>query len=249
MKIQVLSDIHLEFAEFDPPETDAEVVILAGDVDNGEHGVYWAMEKFPSKPVLYVLGNHEYYEHAIPELIEQARAAANDSNVYFLENRSVAIDGVEFFGCTLWSDFKLWGNPEEARAEAADRMSDYDHIKVSPKLRPLQPKHLASHHRKSKKWLRAALQESQAKAKVVITHHAPCSVSLPEDFREDVLSAAYASKLDHFIKRSKAALWIHGHIHRVQDYMVGKTRVLSNPRGYHPEAPTPGFEPALVVEI
>lgn len=50
-------------------------------------------------------------------------------------------------------------------------------------------------------------------------------------------------------------LWLHGHIHASQHYVVGGTRVLSNPKGYGPSLPrmptieNPDFNPALVIEV
>jgi predicted phosphodiesterase len=61
MKLHILSDVHVEFGPYDAPETDADVVVLAGDIHVGRNGFDWAREQFPNKPVLYVLGNHEYY--------------------------------------------------------------------------------------------------------------------------------------------------------------------------------------------
>lgn len=60
MKLQIYSDLHLEFARFDPAPSDADVVILAGDIDIKSRGVKWASEVFQC-PVIYVCGNHEYY--------------------------------------------------------------------------------------------------------------------------------------------------------------------------------------------
>ncbi len=51
MKLHVLSDLHTEFAEFSPPETDADVVILAGDIGVGLGGIEWAARRFPKAPV------------------------------------------------------------------------------------------------------------------------------------------------------------------------------------------------------
>ena len=61
MKLHILSDLHLEFSTFQPPPTDADVIVLAGDIDKGNKGIYWARETFPAKPILYVPGNHEFY--------------------------------------------------------------------------------------------------------------------------------------------------------------------------------------------
>ena len=47
MKLHVLSDIHVEFEAFDAPATDADVVILAGDIHVGRNGLDWALQQFP----------------------------------------------------------------------------------------------------------------------------------------------------------------------------------------------------------
>ena len=58
MKIHVLSDLHLEFADFELPEVEADVVVLAGDIAQGVNGIRWAMDAFKA-PVFYVLGTHQ----------------------------------------------------------------------------------------------------------------------------------------------------------------------------------------------
>ena len=61
MKIHILSDLHTEFSDFDPPETDADVVVLAGDIGVGGGGIQWAERRYPKVPVIDVPGNHEFY--------------------------------------------------------------------------------------------------------------------------------------------------------------------------------------------
>ena len=65
MKLHILSDLHTEFASFSAPDTGADVVILAGDIGVGLDGIQWAASQFPKVPVIYVPGNHEYYDHDI----------------------------------------------------------------------------------------------------------------------------------------------------------------------------------------
>jgi len=60
----------LEFGSIDIPPTDADVVVLAGDVHVGVEGRAWIKTQFPGKPVVYVLGNHEFYQHALPALTD-----------------------------------------------------------------------------------------------------------------------------------------------------------------------------------
>ena len=74
MRIRVYSDLHLEFTPFEPPEYDADAVVLAGDIANGAAGITWARETFGG-PVLYLAGNHEYYEGEFGA-VQEAMAAA-----------------------------------------------------------------------------------------------------------------------------------------------------------------------------
>ncbi len=104
MRLLLLSDLHREFGDIDIPENSADVIVLAGDIDIGTRGVGWAKRVF-DKPVVYVGGNHENYGHSVPAFGQKLRDAAEGSNVRFLENDSVIINGVRFLGCTLWTDF------------------------------------------------------------------------------------------------------------------------------------------------
>src|SRR5689334_5290402 len=64
MKIRVLSDLHLECDEPDViPHAAADLIVLAGDIHNHAQGLRWAAETFDGTvPVVYVPGNHEYYD-------------------------------------------------------------------------------------------------------------------------------------------------------------------------------------------
>ena len=65
MKLHILNDLHIEFEEFAPPATGADVVVLAGDIGVGMDGLRWAKARFSDTPVIYVPGNHEFYHHDI----------------------------------------------------------------------------------------------------------------------------------------------------------------------------------------
>ncbi len=73
MRIHILSDLHLEFAPFFPSPVDADVVVLAGDTHTGRNGIKWALQAFPDRPVIYVLGNHEFYGQKIPKLVSELK--------------------------------------------------------------------------------------------------------------------------------------------------------------------------------
>jgi predicted phosphodiesterase len=64
MNIQLLSDLHVEFDGFAPEKTDADMVVLAGDIHVDGETMQWALESF-DKPVILVLGNHDYYQASL----------------------------------------------------------------------------------------------------------------------------------------------------------------------------------------
>jgi predicted phosphodiesterase len=248
MRLHVISDLHLEFAAYTAAQVEADVVVCAGDLSTGKNGLKWLFDTFPQRPVIYVLGNHEFYGQKIPKLIDEIKAAAFGTHVHVLENSSVQIGEVIFLGATLWTDLQLNGDPAISAAEASTGMADFRKIRVSPEYRCFKPADARMRFTETTSWLRrecAALQDAK---RVIVTHHAPSPASLPQDFQGSPLNPAYASDLNSFIEQSGAALWIHGHIHQSVDYSIGNTRVLSNARGY-PDEKNTSFRPGLVVEI
>lgn len=65
MKLHIFSDLHTEFADFSPPDSDADVVILAGDIGVGLGGIEWAANKFPKTPVIYVPCDYDLFKTQI----------------------------------------------------------------------------------------------------------------------------------------------------------------------------------------
>jgi predicted phosphodiesterase len=250
VKLLVLSDLHIEFAEFRPVETDADVVVLAGDIGTKLSGMKMAQSSFGDRPVIYVAGNHEYYGAAIPHMTEKLRQLAAGTSVHFLENDEAVIGGVRFLGCTLWTDFQLLGpeRRETCRWEAEEKMTDYRRIRLSPRFRRLRTHDTCTMHALSRKWLDTALSTRFDGPTVVVTHHAPSWTSIPERYRADPLSAAYATDLSAWMKGKPIDLWIHGHTHNRLDYVVSGIRVVSNQRGYVDELAA-DFDPGSVVEV
>lgn len=250
MKLHLLSDLHLEFHDFEIPPTDADIVVLAGDIGLGDKGVRFALTQITDKPVIYVAGNHEYYGEALPKLVGTLRKLTTGTNVHFLEDEDVVIGGVWFLGCTLWTDFALYGpeTVEQAMEEAGDAMSDYQAIRKSPEYRRLSPRDTRRLHRTSMAWLSSKLAEPFSGPIVVVTHHAPSPRSGNPVFADDPLTPAFISNLEHFILERRPALWLHGHTHFGVDYRISDTRIVCNPRGYPGEAIN-RFVHTFVVEV
>jgi predicted phosphodiesterase len=250
VRLHVLSDLHLEQEPFAPPGVQADLVVLAGDVGRGTSGVEWARGWGDGTPMLYVAGNHEFYGHSFPGLIEELRSVTAGSTLQVLENDETVIEGVRFLGCTLWTDFDFDG--PERRAEAmrlCERVvNDYGQIEFEPRGRPLAAADTREAHLASREWLEARLAEPFEGPTVVITHHAPLIRTRPSSPVWRALAGAFASDLTELMGGERVALWIFGHTHRAADLNVRGTRVISNPRGY-PHEPVPGFDPGYVVEL
>jgi Icc-related predicted phosphoesterase len=267
MKIQLLSDLHLEHSRwhpsFVPPATDADVVVLAGDIDNGTRAIDWAEETFPDKPVLYVPGNHEYYDADLHTVAKALQARARQSvNVRLLDNDELALDGVRFLGSTLWTDFALPGRQsmDQVFAESLKYVMDFRKIRMGDDF--LTPQQTVDLHRDAIAFLQARLENHFAGKTVVITHHAPHPGSVHPRWAGNLVNAAFVSDLTRLM--GKSALWLHGHTHDSFDFAVHGTRVIANPMGYRTSnwrdpraADRPlqvatengRFDPALVVEI
>jgi predicted phosphohydrolase len=247
--LHVLSDLHTEFGAGKLPKPLADVVILAGDIGPKLSGLRYATQIFGTKrPILYVAGNHEYYGACMPALTSKLRKITTDTNVYFFNNDQLIINDVRFLGCTMWTDFGLFGSDKvkSSMEFAQETMSDYRTIRRGA-FKRITPGDILKAHEESRKWLKERLDEMHRGPTVVITHHAPSRQSIRPEERTDPVSAAYATNLEELMDGHRVELWIHGHTHYQCDYIVKGTRVLANQLGYPGEQK--GFKSDLTVKV
>ena len=245
MRIHPLSDLHNEFAPFTPEVRDADVIILAGDIDLGVRGIEWARLAFDCT-VLYVPGNHELYRGHLGKTLQSMRAAG-DERVHVLDRDEVVIGSVRLLGATMWTDFAATGNAPLAALCAQQALSDFRQIRTE-NYRRIRPADLIEQAGKTLDWLRNKLAEPHDGPTVVITHHAPTLRSLEESpHARTLLDAAFANDWEDLMGGDHVALWVHGHTHTSVDFEVAGTRVLSNQRGYPGEET--GFRSTLVIDL
>lgn len=245
MKIRMVSDLHIEFFSnkyilpTEPDESDT-VLILAGDICVASKAPKYkyffedVANRFDT--ILYVFGNHEYYGSSILT----ARNKLNDcisefDNIIILENEIYVKDNVVFIGAVLWTDFDL---NELNMLNAATNMNDYKLIRhgtiVNPYGKKLEPINTLLFHSKSKKFIFNTLaNKTNDKKYVVISHHLPSILSIDPNFKTNNIISAYTSRLDDDIITHGPDIWIHGHGHNSNDYILGNTRIISNPMGYN----------------
>lgn len=262
MKIWIMSDLHIELSfGWDLPgeeeRPDFDVLVIAGDLmPRMERGVRWLRERVPDKPVIYIAGNHEAYRADIDRTFEKARKEAVGSNVHVVENHSAVIDGVRFIAATLWTDFELFGDTVVAMRTVGRSMNDYRLIRTANYSRPLQPIDTLARHVATRAYIDRELAQPFDGPTVVVTHHAPYRGALKPGHESDIVSAGYVSDLSALIAQHEPDVWIYGHTHRSDDGRIGKTRLLSNAKGYGPHSglglatwENLDFDPTLVVEV
>ena len=244
MRIAVFSDLHREIWPFEPPPLEADVVVLAGDIDNGTRGIEWAQKAF-DRPVLYVAGNHEYYEGEFAEVRAALALSAREGRVEVLDCSERFLGGVRFLGCTLWTDYSLASPAERADVIERSRRYNPDHAAIRYGGGAFSPEHAIELCTRHRSWLAEKLAEPCAGMTVVVTHFAPHANSIAPKFANDPANPGFIVPLERLMGR--AVLWIHGHTHTAFDYVVKGTRVLCNARGYPDEAT--GFAASRVIEV
>ena len=258
VKLQLLSDLHLETESFDPePAPQAECLVLAGDIDSTWAG-YQRFAGWPV-PVLVVAGNHEFDGRDFDEALAALRALCERLGFVFLERGqhiATAVDGrrVRFLGSTRWSDFDTFGPAERPRAT---RAAEY-FMRVMGTQRHGRPFDAAAVRDEAlvcRDWLARALEAPPAgrwDSTVVVTHFAPSLRSADPRYGHRPGTASFCNADDELIPR--ADLWLHGHLHCRHDYRVARagrapTRVVCNPRGLANKGEAEGHQPVLTLEV
>ncbi|NEX62940.1 metallophosphoesterase [Noviherbaspirillum galbum] len=261
MKIQFASDLHLDFidrrfaGERIIAPADADVLVIAGDI----HGGTRAIERFADwpVPVVYVHGNHEFYDGTYEQTLERLGEASSGGRVHHLENGELRLQGVRFLGCCLWTDFEFIPGCREAAMADVERTL-HDHRAIRTAAGQFRAEDARRIHHASRAWLAGKLDEPFDGPTVVVTHHAPHAGSLHPRYAGSLLNAGFISDLSGLM--GKMRLWIHGHVHDSFDYAVNGTRILANPRGYALNLRDAAslqdirwentcFDPAFVVEV
>jgi len=227
MKIKLLSDLHLEFSPFTIPYNGEDVLILAGDIapdyEETIKLVSSYLELTKDTEIIFVLGNHDYYHHSIKD-VDQKWKEFSHGRFHFLQDDSVVIGNIRFYGTTMWTD--MHKGDKKVMLSCQMGINDFRLIKG------FTPTQCLCKHLNSAKMLGKALNRSKEPV-VVVTHHLPSYKSINSVFEGSSLNPAYASTdLDELVKHKNVIMWCHGHTHHNLNYNDGGTRVLCNPRGY-----------------
>ena len=255
MKIQYMSDLHMEFAENSRyikhnefPVT-GDVLVLAGDTFYLNNTVaplskFWKWASANYHQVLIVPGNHEYYQFCdVMERGLQWKWMFKD-NVGIYQNQVVRIDETDFILSTLWSHIPPGDEYMVSRGLNDFYQTLYDgHRLTADDYNRM--------HQFCLDFIKQSVQESTAEKIVVVTHHLPTlQVVAPHHLGSD-LNSGFATELGDFIADSRIDVWIYGHSHTNIDAAIGKTKIVSNQLGYvfYDEHLSNGFECGKVIEL
>lgn len=261
MRCHYLSDLHLEAQDFGMALPKGDVLIIAGDLCHARcldpmrtdrysieqrsramRLIDEALRKFTR--VLLVAGNHEHYDGVFDDTAGLLHR--NLPGVTVLDNQVIDIEGVLFFGATLWTNL---GDRTEAEITALRKgMGEYFFVKTrtdapDQPLAKVTPKDTHRAHETAWASLREAVTAEPRRQTVVITHHAPSRLGLNPRFTGNGLDPAYASNLDEEIATfENVPVWVHGHTHIARTYRVGNTVMRSNALGFAAKGgAAPGF--------
>ncbi len=246
MRLQLLSDLHLEFhrdsgtafiQNLDPEGVD--ILLIAGDLSLFRGGMLGEAlrrlcDRYPE--LIFILGNHEFYGSSVPEVLEgMARLDAQISNLHWLENSEISLGGQRFLGSSLWFSLREDGlNPFYGRF-----LNDFHQIQGFDPW--VYNQNLCS----------MAFLETQVRpGDVVLTHHIPDREGIAPKWRstEDQFGRFFISQLPQEVLK-KPRCWLFGHTHDSLHFSLGESLFFSNPFGYLLREENPDFDPRLILEL
>lgn len=250
LRLQIISDLHGYLPKI---SKDTDLLIFAGDVATTPRkakDIFEKVRKTTSARIIYVLGNHEFYDNCFPDSLHDYRIALKDiPKLSLLENKEISLgNDLVILGCTLWTDF----DNQRSIAAALMGLNDFDFISVinaRGAYRKVTPDDFIKAHARSRNWLENRLEVNKGLGKrvIVVTHHVPSFSLISEKYSGQALNGAFANNLDKLISEYGPDLWVYGHTHDFNDVNLGMTRCVCNPVGYTLERKN--YKELYIVEV
>jgi len=250
MKIQICSDLHLEFPENrawlkeHPLIPKGDILIIAGDVYylNGDYNALTFIDQVSAnfEQTYIIPGNHEYYDGFDVGTAKGPMELQIRDNVRVLNNTCVEIEGTTFIFSTLWSKIEKHGH------YVRRGMADFFWIQYEGK--PFRVHHFNELHDIAFDFIEQASKKEGRK--IVVTHHLPSSHCNLEIYKDSLLNEAFCIDKTTFIEQSSIDYWIYGHSHgNKDDFEIGGTTMVTNQLGYVGQGEHKSFLLDKVIEV
>ena len=251
MKVQVVSDLHLEFDSIENITSlikpSARVLIIAGDLCSEGHKQKMDFVKWASKNweyIIHVPGNHEYYGEVFPT---KPRLDYLAHNYVVADNTEVYLEDYTFICSTLWSYI-----PPQYSVKIANWLNDFSYIKTLPHGYTLTVAEYNNAHDAAKEFIREEVARHQEGDNVVvITHHLPVWDIVSDKWKTDELTFGFASNMNYDLRDFSGIVkaWIHGHSHNHNETEIENIKLVRNPLGYPDESTRKSFIGDFVIEV
>ena len=257
LEIQIVSDLHIEYKNNDVPDPlkfitpSTPILALLGDI--GSLYKFNQLRSFLEQIckhfeyVLYVPGNHEYYNNQSYECEGKTFNELTKimfsletliPNLYILDKNAVIFNDICVIGCTLWSHAKI------------------TIPKFIVQIHDINTNVYNKRHDDDVKYINDMISycnDNNLKL-VVLTHYPPTYdvfTKNNDNFfkKRDRFISLYASDLNHLLTKNKIHTWVSGHIHQNYDFLSNDgTRIVGNQYG-KPKDRITDFSKNFVVKI
>ncbi len=227
----------------DVVNSDADIVIVAGDITYGVGLVELALQAAKSNPSIefvVIAGNHEFYQKGFDyqdylSCVPLWNELSN--NLHFLENTSVVLSkfDLELFGGVGWTNISKLNDINTLSLQL--RINDFKRISVNSQV--LTPSKMRELNYEFRKACIKSMSLSTAQNKMVVTHF-PQSFELRHSkYPIDFLTCYFCSDDNELIRELAnygVGVMVSGHTHDNFDCIVEEVRQISNQIGYSHEA-------------
>jgi predicted phosphohydrolase len=229
MKIQYLSDLHLEFIKDNKIQNiinkiipDKNVIlILSGDIGNPYSNNYKKFMEFVNnnfKKTFIICGNHEYYNNNIEETnIYLEIYFKQFTNIKFLNNDFEYYENHYFIGSTLWTKITnknyLINDVYKINNFNCDKCNELN----------LNCVNFLNKITKNKNNV------------IIITHHIPLNDLIDKKYKKmDMIpyNQWFYCDMTEFIENNNIKYWFYGHTHTPLEIIHKKINFCCNPIGY-----------------
>lgn len=258
MKIKVYSDLHININNISSPRDifeesdDVDLYIDAGDTGTINATINFYKDTFwKNKRVILIAGNHLCYgagETIKKSINDLKKEFPKESNITFLENDFVEINGYKIIGSTLWTDFSCFkGIHEYCKKICSEQLNDYSFI-MKYKNILLTPNDTVNFNLNSFNFIKKNVKKGK---NIVVSHHTPSLKSCSLEYINNPITAGFCNTYDEFIRENtdNILMWIHGHVHNPSYYTIGRTGVVCNPMGYLYMNENDSFDKNMVIEV